>query len=178
MDDKMGISETYLGMGNVYTDLKNYDRALEIYFQAIKILEGTSRKSVLAGLYANVGIVYSKLRNFSQSKLFLKKAEMLALEIGYKECLSNSYDALSELDSALGNFKGAYEYHKLHILYSDSLDNEETRKKTIQSQLTYDFEKKEAVATAEHKKELENQELIANEKGRKQKLILVFVSFF
>jgi len=41
--------------------------------------------------------------------------------------------------------------------------------------MTYDFEKKEAVANAEHKKELENLEAIANEKSRKQKLVIAFV---
>jgi hypothetical protein len=44
--------------------------------------------------------------------------------------------------------------------------------------MTYDFEKKEAVAEAEHKKELENQELIAAEKSRKQRLVLILVSSF
>ena len=37
------------------------------------------------------------------------------------------------------------------------------------------FEEKEAVAAAEHKKELENQEVLASEKGRKQKIVLFFV---
>jgi hypothetical protein len=41
--------------------------------------------------------------------------------------------------------------------------------------MTFDFEKKEAIAMAEHKKELENQDAIASEKSRKQKLIIAFV---
>ena len=60
-------------------------------------------------------------------------------------------------------------------MYRDSIDNEETRKKTIQTQMTYDFEKKEAVANAEYKKEIEKQAIIADEKSRKQKLIIGFV---
>jgi hypothetical protein len=79
------------------------------------------------------------------------------------------------LYSKSGNYKKAYENHKMHILYRDSLDNEESRGKTIQSQMTFDFEKKEAIAEAEHKKELESQQLLAEEKSRKQKIILVFV---
>jgi hypothetical protein len=41
--------------------------------------------------------------------------------------------------------------------------------------MTFDFEKKEAVAAAEHKKELENQQTLAEEKNHKQKIILSFV---
>jgi hypothetical protein len=44
--------------------------------------------------------------------------------------------------------------------------------------MTYDFEKKEAVETAEHKKELENQQTLSAEKSRKQKIVLFLVSCF
>ena len=62
-------------------------------------------------------------------------------------------------------------------MYRDSLDNEETRKKTIQSQMTFDFEKKEAIAEAEHKSELKNQNVISEEKSRKQSIITWTVVF-
>jgi serine phosphatase RsbU (regulator of sigma subunit) len=42
--------------------------------------------------------------------------------------------------------------------------------------MTFDFEKKEAIAAAEHKKELENQGAMAEEKSRKQKLVIAFVA--
>ena len=41
--------------------------------------------------------------------------------------------------------------------------------------MTYDFDKKEAVTQAEHKKELENQEVLAEEESRKQKMVILFV---
>jgi CHASE3 domain sensor protein len=41
--------------------------------------------------------------------------------------------------------------------------------------MTYDFEKREAVADAEHKKELENQQILGEEKSRKQKIVIMFV---
>ena len=91
------------------------------------------------------------------------------------QCLRNTYSHLTELDSAKGNYKGAYENHKLYIFYRDSLDNEQTRKKIIQNQMTYDFEKKEAVANAEYKKEIENQQALAEEKSRKQNVVTLFV---
>src|SRR6266704_3036039 len=96
---------------------------------------------------------------FKQAGKYLLKAESVAKEIGEKENLRDTYILLTELDSSKGDFKSAFENHKSFILYRDSLDNEETRKKTIQSQMNYDFEKKEAVADAEHKNELENQNI-------------------
>ena len=57
----------------------------------------------------------------------------------------------------------------------DLVAEKEAQKKTIQSQMTYDFEKKEAIASIEHKKELENQKILAEEKSRKQHIIIISV---
>ena len=74
------------------------------------------------------------------------------------------------------NYKGAFEMYELEMKMKDSIRNEETQKSTLKKELQYDYEKKEAVAAAEYKNELRNQQLIATEKSRKQKLILAFVA--
>ena len=125
--------------------------------------------------YTNIGIIMLIQNKISISEEYILKGKNLAIEIGHKEFISYAYEKMCLLDSARGNYKGAFENHKMYILYNDSIINEETRNKTMQSQMTYDFDKKEAVATAEHKKELENQELLSDEKSRKQKTILIFV---
>lgn len=183
---KTGVAFSYNNIGNVYdseADLeKDYiqkvkilKKALENYFLSLKIKEELGNNSGIASSYNNIGNIYFKLKNYKDADVYLIKARDLSQKIGYKDCLKDTYLGLTSLDSAVGNYKGAYENHKQYILFRDSLDNEETRKKTIQTQMTFDFEKKEAIAQAEHKKELENQELLADEKSRKQKIILAFV---
>lgn len=183
---KTGIAFSYNNIGNVYDSeadlekdhtqkVKILNKALENYFLSLKIKEELGNNSGIASSYNNIGNIYFKLKNYREADVYLIKARNLSQKIGYKDCLKDTYLGLTSLDSAMGNYKGAYDNHKLYILYRDSLDNEETRKKTIQSQMAYDFEKKEAVAQAEHKKELENQEELSEEKSRKQKIIIVFV---
>ncbi|MBA3970654.1 MAG: tetratricopeptide repeat protein [Bacteroidetes bacterium] len=176
LGDERGIADSHGNMGNLYSDRGNYAEALKHYLVALAIMEKSSNQAALAGAYSNIGILYTRLKEYERAKDYLLKAKKIGLEIGYKECLQNTFQGLAELDSAQNNFRGAYENHKLFILYSDSLDNEETRRKTIQNQMTYDFEKKEAVAQAEHKKELENQQTLAEEKSRKQKVVILFVA--
>jgi len=151
------------------------DTALKKFFVTIDMEEAIGDKAGISATYTNIGTIYVKENKYSEALKYLIKARDLAKEIGYKECLKDIYYSLSRVDSAKGNYKGAYENNKLYILFKDSLDNEETRRKTIQSQMTFDFEKKEAVANAEHKKELENQTAIADEKSHKQKLVILFV---
>ena len=77
----------------------------------------------------------------------------------------------------MGNYRQALDDYKLFILYRDSLKSEENAKKSIQTQMNYEFDKKEAVISAEHKKELEGQKSIAEEKSRKQKIVIWSVVF-
>jgi tetratricopeptide (TPR) repeat protein len=175
INDRSGITISYNGLGSVYMDLGNYPEALKNLTASLKIAQAMDNKAEMSGAYCNLGIVYTRQRKFPEAEENLIKAMELSKEIGYTTHLKIVYKALSGLDSARGNYKGAYENHKLFIQYRDSLDNEETRKKTIQSQMTYDFEKKEAVAEAEHKKKLENQQALAEEKNRKQKIVLLLV---
>ena len=177
MGDKEGMAGSLNNLGSVYESQGNHDDAIKQFNAALKLMEEMGEKNGIAGCYSNIGTSYLNQKKYDDAKRYLAKAKELSIEIGYKESLSDIYKALADIDSATGNFKGAFENHKLFMLYRDSLDNEETRKKTIQTQMTYDFEKKEAVANAEHKKELENQASLSNEKSRKQIIIIGFVVF-
>ncbi|HEX8515324.1 MAG TPA: tetratricopeptide repeat protein [Bacteroidia bacterium] len=191
LGDKKAIAYSYNNIGNVYfamaetagraNDISqrnlNLDLAIENYTSALHLQEQAGNKAAVASCLSNIGSFLAYQRKFKEARSYLLRAGRLAREAGHKEYLLVNYRSLSELDSAEGNFKDAYENHKMFVLYRDSLDNEETRKNSIQSQMRYDFEKKEAIAAAEHKKEMENQQALADEKSRKQRLILVFVSF-
>lgn len=166
--DKKGIAASYNNIGNAYKSQENYHEALKNHFAALKIREEMEDKGGIAGTYLNIGDIYTIQKKYYEGEEYLIKAIKLSKEIGYKECLKNAFGLFTELDSTKGNFKGAYENHKLYILYRDSLDNEETRKKTIQSQMTYDFEKKEAATKAEQDKKdiLAKEELKQKEQQR------------
>lgn len=173
--DKTSIAAAHNNIGNVYCLQGDYEKALKNYLTCLKIGEMINDKAGISAAYGNIGYVYMKQKKYNEAYEYLAKAKSLSKKIGDKENLKNAYNTLTTLDSIKRNFKGAYENHKIYILYSDSIDNEETRKKTIQAQMTYDFEIKEAVADAVHKKELEKQQALAEEKSRKQRIVILFV---
>jgi tetratricopeptide (TPR) repeat protein len=187
LNDKRGISFANNNIGNVFSRMAEkendpsvrkiqFDDAMKYYQTARRLFEDNGNKAGLASCYSNIGDLLFKQKKYVEAEDYLLKAKALALQIGYKDYLTGALGSLAKLDSAKGDFKSANENYKLYILYRDSLNNEETRKMTIQSQMTYDFEKKAAIADAEHKKELENQQILAEEKNRKQKIILSFVA--
>ncbi|MBC7864602.1 MAG: tetratricopeptide repeat protein [Bacteroidia bacterium] len=184
--NKAGIADCYTNMGSVFYDQNNIQEALKNYRAALEIKEKIGDQPGIILASDNIGSVYTllatrentmagKQAKYKEARVFLDKAKNLAKEIGHKEFLLSVYRDLAILDSTSGNFKGSLENHKLYILYRDSLNNEETNRRSIELHMTYDFEKREAVAKAEHKKELESQGRIADEKSRKQNVIMFSV---
>ncbi len=178
MGDKASEANPYNNIGNVYWYQGKYDTALKYFLISLKIRESIGEKSGIASSYLNIGNAFAKTYKNKEAEYYLDKSEKLSKELGYKENLRNTYYSLAILDSAMENYKAAYKNFKLYFLYNDSLNNEETKRKTVQLQMTYDFDKKEAVTTAEHKKELESQQELSEEKSMKQKVILILVSIF
>ncbi len=170
--DTESIAFVYTNIGAVYLDQGNYTEALKNQLASLKITETTSDKLSMCASYNNIGSIYVQQKKHLEAEKYYKKAIGLAKEIGYKELLKESYKGLMQIDSAKANFKSAFQNYKMYDIYSDSLNNEDVRKHTIQNQMNYDFEKKEAVTEAEHKSELQNQHFISEEKNRKQNIII------
>src|SRR5208283_228212 len=103
---------------------------------------------------------------------YLSKSLQLSKEIGSKEYVKVTYSSLAILDSLTGNYKAAFEHHKLYILYRDSLNNEETKKKSLQASMQYEFDKKEIAAKAEQDK----LDAINAEEKQKQQVVIYAVA--
>jgi len=186
MNDQIGLNTCYNNIATIYyaqatgeqdKNRKQHllDSALENYLTSLSISENTGDKGAYSSSCTGVANIYIALKQYEKAAEYLSKAKKTAMEIGSKSKLMEVYSSIVLLDSCRGDFKNAFLDHKLYTGYHDSLDNEETRKKTIQNQMTFDFEKKEAVAEAEHKKELESQQAMAEEKSRKQYIVITFI---
>ena len=170
--DKKGIANALNNIGNIYAYQHNYPDALKNDFAAFKIFEEMGDKIGIAASYCNLGNVNTKLKKYTEAKKYLKDGLSLSKEIGSNYAIKDIYNGLIDLDSATGNWKDAYLHYKLYILYQDSLVNEENTKKTVQAQMNYEFDKKEAATKAEQDK----KDAVAKQEKQKQKLITYSIS--
>ena len=189
LKDKWGIAGCYNNIGIIYDSRAKqaqnpdsaeiyYSKALKNHFDALKIEKEINDKNGLATSYINISAIYvgQNRKNGNKQKLkdakkYLEEALMLSKEIGSIDVMKECYNNLAEASELMGDFKNAYDYHKLFILCRDSLINEENSNKILRSQMTYEFEKKEATTKVNHEKQI----AIATEKNKKQKIILWFV---
>src|SRR4030095_13519729 len=176
--DKYGIATSYNNIGEIYRRQGNYPEALKNYFAALKLEEEIRDKYGIAISYSNIGLIKLNMQNAMEAKNWLIKGLMLSKEIGDKTGIKESYQYLAKADSVLGNFRDAYEDHKMYILYRDSLINEENIKKITQQQMQYEFDKKEAEIKAAADSELKKQKLLRNGFVGGFAVVLLFAGVF
>lgn len=165
LGDKNEVALSYNHIGVVYKNQQKYEDALKNYFDALKILEEVRDKEGIAITYNNIGTVLIEDGQSSQAKEWLMKSLQLAKEIGIKTTIQDAYLGLARADSAMGNYKDAFEHHKMFIVYRDSIANKENTEKIVQQKMQYEFDKKETQSKAEQavtQKELQRQKLVRN----------------
>ena len=167
IEDKNGMAGTYNYIGNIYYSKGDYDQAIKFYLKSIKIKEEIGDKNGLAYASNNLGNLYLDQGKVSEAKKEFFKSLRIAKEIKERPVMIEVYLSLAACDSAIGNFKSAYEYHKLYSETKDSLLNEESSKQIAEMQTKYDTEKKEQQITLLNKdKELQDAQL------NRQKIII------
>ncbi|WP_432671659.1 tetratricopeptide repeat protein [Flavobacterium sp. SM2513] len=149
--DKRGIAGTYNNIGSVYRSQDKQLEALKNFSASLKILEEIGDKWGIAQSHNNIGTIQLKLNQATSADEHFEKALVLAKKTGAKELIGDVYYNFSLADSALGNYKKAYQNYKQHIIYRDSLINQENEKKSLEISMNYEYEKKTAVTKAELK---------------------------
>jgi tetratricopeptide (TPR) repeat protein len=161
--DKGGVATDYSNIGVIYSGLGNETEALKNLFVGLKMREEIGYKRSIVVSYRTIGDIHAYFKKFSEAEEYLNKGLSVAKEIGSKELIKYIYRDLEKLDSTTGDWRGAYENHKLFVLYTDSLINDANTKKITQLQMQYEFDKKED--------SLKYQQSLTDEKLKQQTLL-------
>jgi signal transduction histidine kinase len=140
---KEGMAASNANIGGVYFNQDNYPAALESYMLALKIYQEIEDQEGVAIISTNIGSVYLDLKDYKNAKQYLSDGLSLSRQLELIENIKTSYEAITRLDSATGNWQEALINHKLFIVYRDSLASEVITQKMTKTQLQYDFGKKE-----------------------------------
>ena len=166
--DINGEAYTYVNMGTVYQSLKKSNEAIFYYKKGLELFKSLKFNEGIAWGFINLGNIHLAIGKYKESKHFLDSATYYSNILNQPELIQRTEDSYYQLDSAQGNFVGAFEHYKKYIFYRDSITNNESQKKNIQQQLNYEFDKKEAVLKEQQLKE----KIITEERSRKQQLII------
>jgi len=165
--DKRDIGLNMNSIANVYIDQKLYGKALEYQKKSLKIFQEIDDKRGTAIALNGLSLIYQRMSDYPKALGYANKALTLAREIGVLETQREALQFISETSEKMGQSKKALEYYKMYITFRDSIINEKNTKKTIQTHMQYEFDKKESLAKAEQQK----KDILALKELQKQKLL-------
>jgi len=167
MNNSEGLAYAINNLAEDYFDLKNYTLALKYYQESLKIYKIIDSKEGISVCYNQLSSVYLELNRPMFAKEYAKKGLNQAIEIQQLEYMTQGVSFLYQADSALGDWKSAFEHHKLYKQYSDSLHNEDKAKEFGRIESRYQFEKE---AEEQKRKETEAKRLAEIEIERRNNL--------
>ena len=173
--DKEPLGQAYSNIGAVYDDMKDYDQAIEYYMKGLKEYEESDNISSIGMIVGNIGRAYTEIGKFKEAEKYLKKSLLLNVEMGRQKYEQFTHDYLSTLYEKTNRPALALEHYKKYIALRDTIFSQENSKKLMRTEMDHEYEKKKAVADAEHKVQIENQKLVTAEKEKKQNIVIASV---
>lgn len=169
-----GLGEWYNNFGLLFKETNNHTKAIENWNLAIATFKSIDDKFGVADTYLHLGQLYLEQNQSAKAIEMAKTALRLSTELGVLEQQMLSEKLLSDCYSKQNNASLALLHYKLYNTAKDSLVNEENTRKSVEAEMNFEFEKREAI----HKKELENKELLLKEESKRSKLQLFFALLF
>jgi serine phosphatase RsbU (regulator of sigma subunit) len=147
------------------------NKSLNYLLRALKIDDSLGNKNGVARHSLNAGIIFLRQDKYKEAEKYMLSSLHLVNEIGALEGVQNCRLNLTELYNQKKDWKNALEQYRGYITARDSLLNEQNTKKTLQTQMQYDFDKKEGKLLAEQEK----KDAIAASDKKKQMVITTSV---
>ncbi|GAB3915189.1 hypothetical protein GCM10028803_61700 [Larkinella knui] len=165
------LGEIYESMGEAAHQFGDEQEAAKLYTKALENFQTSladwkklRQTSGVAEVTLLIGNIHRKLNRQASARDYLERGLKAAIDDKYLQSVVEGYRFLSKLDSAQGNYRQAYQNYKAHIVFRDSLFNQEKTQKLTEVKMQYEFDKKMALAKAEQeKKDLLGQRAITRQ---------------
>jgi serine phosphatase RsbU (regulator of sigma subunit)/tetratricopeptide (TPR) repeat protein len=161
--DSVGLADDFNNLGVCYEKKNALKNALYYHNLSLQIKEDKRLTLGIATSLSNIGIVYKKMGNLKLAHSYLQQAEKQANTLGSKELQRSIFDNLRLIYQVQKRYDLAYDYLvKLRDIEKE-IENEETVRSQTQTELTYQFDKKqEEQRLLQVKKDLETKKTQEN----------------
>ncbi len=184
---KYGMVISYSNLGSAYNDQSDYSKSLEYHHKSLEISREIESKQMIATNMLSIGKLYIRILTDTSGSLpqtvisSAGRREFIQTAISYIEeavaefkalrALYEYQDAQKSLSIAyelLGDTGKAYKAFKEHVIYKDSVFNEENTKEITRLEMNYVFEKQQDSIRLVNEKEIAIRDATL-ETNRKQK---------
>jgi len=132
-------------IGNVLCEKKQYNEAVPYFRVSLDYYLRTHNNLGRMNTMNSLANACRGLQQTDSAISYALTSLSLAKEIKNKEGIKNGAECLSDSYEQKGDYRNSLTYFKLYKTYSDSIFNDDTRKKTVELEAKYIYEKKEAL---------------------------------
>jgi len=134
-----------INLGNIAEpkmELGQYQEALDLLYEAVKIQEKHQYKSVLIYSYYTLGEIHTLTQSYDSGLYYYDKSLLMMEETSETREKEKVYRLIAENYAKQGLFKEAYQYHQLHSLEKDSLIALERTRELEEIKTRYEVDRK------------------------------------
>jgi two-component system, sensor histidine kinase and response regulator len=132
-------------IGNVLCEKKQYQEAVPYFRLSLDYYLRTHDNLGRMNTMFSLANAYRGLAQTDTAITYAMTSLSLAKEIKNKEGIKNGAECLAGLYEKKGDYRNGLTYFKLYKTYSDSIFNDDTRRKTVELEAKFIYEKKEAL---------------------------------
>jgi adenylate cyclase len=164
-------AHAYTNIGVIYSYKKEQDSAIHYFNKALAINMEKNDKTGIATCYLNIGNAHYKEERIDTAEAYYVNALSIYTGVRKKGKMSTVYRKLSVLYKKTGRYKEAFKAFENHIIYRDSVTNQEQTRKISQREAAFKYEK---IITADSVKyvqetKVKNAKIEAHEETIKRK---------
>ncbi len=131
------------GIGLAYEQIKEFDKSLKYYNQALELAIKTEDIFSEAQLTLNIALIYSYKKDFKTAIKKAKYAEELAININHKPLIHAIAFNFAYIYSYEENYKNAFQYMDKYARLNDSIIHSNAQKSILELKEKYETEKKD-----------------------------------
>lgn len=113
-------------LGLLHVSLNNYSKALNLFFQTLKVYESINQADAISLILNNIGLIFLKMKNLEKALEYFQKALEKIKDTEYRKGFNTEginihigivLMKMGELDQALGYFDTAESFSRKHKLH-------------------------------------------------------------
>ena len=153
-------------LGSVRVETGDYEQGLALFHQALDLSNKIDDQNGVANAESNIGDAYLRKGDLPEARSWGERALALARKTRQITGQQQSAELLYKVYKASGQHRAALDMHELYVTLKDSVDRDENKQEVMRQKFQYDYDKKEALLTAEQDK----KDSIAAEELRRRNL--------
>ncbi|MBI3501957.1 MAG: tetratricopeptide repeat protein [Bacteroidetes bacterium] len=123
LEGKTGKASVYNNLGSIFLVEANYEKAIEQYFNALKMYEQIEDKKGTASVMNNIGNVFYKQGNLAGASDYFQKSYELKKEIGDKKGMAHTLSNLANIYADQKKYDKAIEYYQSALKAEEEIDD-------------------------------------------------------